>query len=262
MPAATAPALAVDASSEGSVVRLHLDTENFVWAKDPKVTNIVEGEGIGRLYVDDLRIARIFSPDVILDTRAWHLKPGEHVATVILTGSDLVSYAADGREVEANVPFNVSDMAPVSEPPVVVAPAGSSFTVFCTRDPFGGWTFTSQLSGFDGSAEVLEFAVNGLPWARTPGGSIHIYPEAMLGLDWEEASSPPVVTVTAIDGAGNPVSDAAGLAQLSFEAPVSTEPVVREWSASGGMLRLFWLVGVLVAIALVVALVLVVRRRR
>lgn len=243
----SAPTLEVTASAEGPVMSLHLDTTNFAWASGTAVANFTEGEGAARVYFDTNRAARIFSPDVTFDARAWNLAPGEHTVTVVLTGSDLVSYAADGEEVEVTVPFTVGEAVAIDS---VQAPSGSSFTVTGVRDPFGGWVFTSTLDGFGGTGAQLEYALDGKPWARTQGGSIHVYPDAIIGKQWQDKQPLPVITVTAMNSDGAAFENAGSLATLTFAAPISTDPAT--WSWPGEVNSSPWkLIAVIVGLAVV-----------
>jgi hypothetical protein len=206
------------------------------------VANFVPGEGGARVYLDSNRVARVFSQEFTLDTRAWNLSPGEHTITVTLTGSDLIAYAADGEEVEVTVPFMVSAGSELQ--PHVEAPLESSFTVTGARDPFGGWIFTSRLEGFESVGANLEFSVNGRAFAQTDGGSIHVYPDAIVGRHWQEKSPLPVITARAVTSESVPYAVGDRLAAISFAAPTATQSSTwswnsRSWALPVGSLLLF-----------------------
>jgi hypothetical protein len=257
-----APTLQVSASGDGPRVRVRLDTSNFTWATSSVVANFVPGEGAARVYLDTNRVARVFSPEFTLDTRAWNLSPGGHTITVVLTGSDLISYAADGEEVEVTVPFMVS--AGSEGLPHVEAPLESSFTVTGARDPFGGWVFSSRLEGFEAAGASLEFSINGRAFAQTGGGSIHVYPDAIVGRQWQEESPLPVITATAVTSDSVPYAVGERLAAISFAAPTSTQAATWSWDSRSSTLPIgaFVLFLVLVGGGLLVFLLVKRSRRR
>ena len=302
----SAPTLEVMVRADGPAISLHLDTKNFTWASGTAVANFKEGEGGARIYFDTNRAARILSPDVTFDARAWNLAPGEHTVTVVLTGSDLVayaadgegvevtgpptvgdgittdgpparhwrrpggrrvavvlagsdlvSYAADGEEVEVTVPFTVGEVITTESLPV---PGGSSFDVTGARDPFGGWIFTSVLNGFGSTGAQLEYALDGKPWTRTQGGSIHVYPDAIIGKEWQDRQPLPSITVTAMNSEGAVFNDSGTPVTLSFTAPVATE--FNTWSWPGEAKPWPWrILVILVTSALVLVVAAGVTRR-
>lgn len=253
----SAPTLEVMVRADGPAISLHLDTRNFTWASGTAVANFKEGVGGARIYFDTNRAARILSPDVTFDARAWNLAPGEHTVTVVLTGSDLVSYAADGEEVEVTVPFTVGEVITTESLPV---PGGSSFDVTGARDPFGGWIFTSVLNGFGSTGAQLEYALDGKPWTRTQGGSIHVYPDAIIGKEWQDRQPLPSITVTAMNSEGAVFNDSGTPVTLSFTAPVATE--FNTWSWPGEAKPWPWrIVVILVTSALVLVVAAGVTRR-
>ena len=253
----SAPTLEVMVRADGPAISLHLDTKNFTWASGTAVANFKEGEGGARIYFDTNRAARILSPDVTFDARAWNLTPGEHTVTVVLTGSDLVSYAADGEEVEVTVPFTVGEVITTESLPV---PGGSSFDVTGARDPFGGWIFTSVLNGFGSTGAQLEYALDGKPWTRTQGGSIHVYPDAIIGKEWQDRQPLPSITVTAMNSEGAVFNDSGTPVTLSFTAPVATE--FNTWSWPGEAKPWPWrILVILVTSALVLVVAAGVTRR-
>lgn len=262
MPAREAPRVAVAAESDGPVVTLHLETENFTWASGNEVTNFVAGEGIGRVYLDGERVARIYGPEVTLDTRAWSFKPGLHAATVVLTGSDLVAYASDGQEVEVSVPFEVgSEVPPAGD--FQSLGSGSAFTVSGRLDPFGGLVFTTESSGLEESGATLQFALDGMPWGRSTQGSVHVYTDTLLPDGWEQMRPLPEVSVAVIDAGGAVMEVDGKPASISFPAPATSEQVEYTWS-SGSPRSIPWTLGLLVAsiAGVVFAALLFMRRRR
>lgn len=255
-----APTLRVATSSDGPRVRVRMETSNFTWASNYAVANFVPGEGAARVYLDTNRVARVFSPHFTIDTRAWNLAPGEHTITVALTGSDLISYAADGEEVEVTVPFMVS--AGSEGLPHVEAPLESSFTVTGARDPFGGWVFSSRLEGFEDAGASLEFSINGRAFAQTGGGSIHVYPDAIVGRQWQEESPLPVITATAVTSESVPYAVGERLAAISFAAPTSTQPATWSWDSRSSALPVGALALLLVSCGGALLVLLFVKRSR
>lgn len=256
---AQAPTLEVTASTEGTHIRIQLQTTHFTWADSTSVANFTSGEGAARIYLDTNKAMRAFSPDVTLDSRAWNLAPGEHTVTVTLTGSDLVPYAANGEEVEVTVPIIVN--APASEVARIEVPSGSSFSVSGARDPFGGWIFTPHLEGFEGTQARLEFAIDGRPWAESSGESIHVYPDAIVGKDWLESSPLPLITVSAVDASAGRFTAGGVPAQIAFAAPTSTDVATWSWTSQASHTALWW-ISAAVALVGIVAIWALRRHRR
>jgi hypothetical protein len=63
---------------------LHLLTENFVFAPESASTNHKEGEGHAHLYIDDVKIGRIYSDWIHIDK----LESGMHEILITLNGND------------------------------------------------------------------------------------------------------------------------------------------------------------------------------
>ncbi len=262
MPVREAPQVAVAAQSDGPVVTLHLETENFTWASGNEVTNFVAGEGIGRVYLDGERVARIYGPEVTLDTRAWNFKPGLHAATVVLTGSDLIAYASDGQEVEVSVPFEVGSEGPPAGGFQSLG-SGSAFTVSGRLDSFGGLVFTTESSGLEEAGLTLQFDLDGVPWGRSTQGTLHVYTDTLLPDGWEQIRPLPEVSVSVIDAGGAVMEVDGKPASISFPAPVTAEQVEYAWS-SGSPRSIPWTLGLLVAsiAGILFAALLFMRRRR
>lgn len=256
-----APSLRVSATSEGSLLTLHLDTTNFTWAAGTEVENFTAGEGIARVYLNSARVARLFSPDVTFDTRAWNLAPGTHDVTVVLTGSDLVSYAANGHEVEVTVPMTISEPAATTRGQLD-APAGSAVRVSALRDPFGGWTLSPTISGFGETGADLEFAIDGTPWARSSGESIHVYPESILGKGWETDRPLPEISVRVLSPAGDQFVAEGEPVLLSFSAPKTDQAVSSTWTSESGSPSVWIPVMVAVLVVAFALTVLIIARRR
>jgi hypothetical protein len=77
---------------------LHFETDNFTFAPESASGDHVEGEGHAHLYVDGVKITRLYATDYYIG----ELSEGEHTITVTLNTNDHQDYAVDGEVVEAS----------------------------------------------------------------------------------------------------------------------------------------------------------------
>ncbi|MDD9954279.1 MAG: hypothetical protein OXR66_08155 [Candidatus Woesearchaeota archaeon] len=84
---------------------VHLMTENFVFAPEHVSTEHVPGEGHAHIFVDDVKLGRLYGEWYHLPT----LTPGEHEIMVSLSTNDHREYALAGVPVMASEVVNVPE---------------------------------------------------------------------------------------------------------------------------------------------------------
>ena len=78
---------------------LTLTTENFTFAPLSAGSAAVPNEGHAHLYVDDVKVARLYGPYFYIPD----LAPGQHDITVALSSNDHAYLAIDGARIEARM---------------------------------------------------------------------------------------------------------------------------------------------------------------
>lgn len=99
-----APTLALALHPDGPQSRnLHLQVTGFAFA--PKAVNgaHVPGQGHAHVYINDIKIARAYSPWVHLDA----LPKGTHVVRVTLNANDHSQLARDGIPIDASLEVTI-----------------------------------------------------------------------------------------------------------------------------------------------------------
>lgn len=95
LPAENAPALSVEATPDtGSGWQIHLVTQNFTFAPESAGGKAVPGEGHAHLYLDGIKIGRVYGPWVHLDRTGGELR-------VTLNANDHRPLSVEGTPVEA-----------------------------------------------------------------------------------------------------------------------------------------------------------------
>ncbi len=92
------PVLSLDVSRDtAGGWNVHLEVDGFTFVPEQAGRPAVAGEGHAHLYVDDRKVARMYSPWHYLDT----LSPGTHEVRVVLNTNDHQFYVHEGRPLEA-----------------------------------------------------------------------------------------------------------------------------------------------------------------
>lgn len=95
---AAAPMLSLTVTKDAkSGFNVHVDAANWTWAPDKVNTAPAPNEGHGHLYVDGVKVARLYGPWYHLDG----LTPGQHDVRVTLNANNHAEYAVGGHVVEA-----------------------------------------------------------------------------------------------------------------------------------------------------------------
>ena len=76
---------------------INLNTKNFIFAPEDCGKPHIDGHGHAHLYIDDQKVARLYSPWYHLGT----LPPGKHEIKVVLTSNDHNEYVWRGLPVSS-----------------------------------------------------------------------------------------------------------------------------------------------------------------
>lgn len=103
---AAAPSVAVSATPDALMgANVEVTTAGFRWAPEHASTDPVDGEGHAHLYVDDVKVARLYTP--------WFhvsgLEPGEHTVRVTLNANDHEDLHHDGAPLEATTTVTIPE---------------------------------------------------------------------------------------------------------------------------------------------------------
>ncbi|MEQ9643075.1 MAG: hypothetical protein RIM84_23845 [Alphaproteobacteria bacterium] len=99
-----APTLAIAATPDaGSGWNLHVQTTNFRFAPTRASGPHVAGEGHAHVYVDGIKVARVYAPWLHIDD----LPAGTHVVAVTLNANDHRALAVDGVPLRAEATIEV-----------------------------------------------------------------------------------------------------------------------------------------------------------
>lgn len=110
MDAAAPGPMTVDLRVEADPMKgwnVFVDTTGFTWAPQDAGADPVPGEGHAHLYVDGVKVARVYGPAFYVGD----LEPGTHEVTVTLNANDHADYAVDGAKVTASVTVEVAGEA-------------------------------------------------------------------------------------------------------------------------------------------------------
>jgi len=104
-----APTLSMTVTKDAkSGYNIHLDTTNWTWAPEKVNTAAAPNQGHAHLYVDGVKVARMYGPWYNLDG----LTPGQHDIRVTLNANTHAEYAVDGKVLEATASVVVDQAAP------------------------------------------------------------------------------------------------------------------------------------------------------
>lgn len=82
---------------------IHIKTKNFKWAPARASMAHRAGEGHAHIYLDGVKVARVYGEWFHLATSNLNLSPGEHVIRVDLNGNDHVPYMVGEKLLEDTV---------------------------------------------------------------------------------------------------------------------------------------------------------------
>jgi hypothetical protein len=155
---------------------LELRTTDFRWAPENVSTDAVMGEGHAHLYVDGVKVARVYGPWYYLGS----LPEGEHQLRVTMNANDHSEYAVGGHVVEDDeavvVPTGEGGHGPMTV--TVNATAGAGPGTYVARHAFadaGDYVVEVHVSGdgFEETAYSFEVEVlAGDPAALTVAGIV------------------------------------------------------------------------------------------
>lgn len=98
-----APEVEISVSPDGEGWKIDIATQNFTFAKDQVDQPHQPGTGHGHLYVQGIKIGRVFGDSV----RIGALPPGPHTVRVTLNTNDHRAFHVDGDQVEATARIDV-----------------------------------------------------------------------------------------------------------------------------------------------------------
>jgi hypothetical protein len=169
---------------------LEITTTNFRFAPEHASTHHIEGEGHLHLYVNGIKVTRVYS-------NWYHLRPlmpGRHQVTVELSANSHAPLAHEGRLLTVTATIDQgavgSHTHAMGAEAVTASPPAIALTA--TEDPAGGYNLHMALENFTlspasaGGAHVagqghLHLSVNGAPAARVYG-EWHYLPRLGPGL--------------------------------------------------------------------------------
>lgn len=86
---------------------VHIITKNFKWAPEHASQAHVAGEGHAHIYVDGVKVARVYGEWYHLSVAGLNLTAGSHKVTVNLNGNDHGAYLVKGKALEASAEITV-----------------------------------------------------------------------------------------------------------------------------------------------------------
>lgn len=86
---------------------VRIKTKNFTWAPQRASTAHRPGEGHAHIYVDGVKIGRVYSEWFHLATANLNLTPGQHIVRVDLNGNDHLPYMVGDKLLEASVSITI-----------------------------------------------------------------------------------------------------------------------------------------------------------
>ena len=141
-----------------SGVNLTIDTTGFKFAPQNVDGPHVQGEGHAHVYVDGVKIGRVYGPHYYLD----HIEPGERTIRVSLNANSHEEYAKGHDSIEAIANVTVGsggghqhgsdasggDSTPTDDSPTVAAPEEMSVQIVATPDSGSGVNIELVTTGF------------------------------------------------------------------------------------------------------------------
>ncbi len=88
---------------------VHIITSNFRWSPEHVSQAFVPGEGHAHLYLDGVKIGRVYSAWFHVNTAQFARRSGEQLVSVELAGDDHAPYAVAGIPVRADVVIDVPE---------------------------------------------------------------------------------------------------------------------------------------------------------
>lgn len=85
---------------------VHIKTKGFKWAPQRASMTHRAGEGHAHIYVDGIKVGRVYSSWYHLNTAGLNLKPGNHTIKIDLNGNDHVPYTYLGKVLAKSVKVN------------------------------------------------------------------------------------------------------------------------------------------------------------
>ena len=165
-----------------SGANVQIITEGFTFAPDSVNKAHVDGEGHAHIYVDDVKISRVYTPWFYLGD----LTPGDHEIQVKLNANNLEEYVIAGEQVEAVTQFSFQEPHGHGHAAETVEAVNRmAVGITLEPDPLGGanlfvategFTFTPQNAGDhhvagEGHAHV---SVNGTEVGRLYGDALQL----------------------------------------------------------------------------------------
>lgn len=86
---------------------IHIKTKGFKWAPQRASMAHRAGEGHAHIYLDGVKLGRVYSNWYHLSTANLNLKPGSHVLKIDLNGNDHIPYLYKTKVVAKEVKFKV-----------------------------------------------------------------------------------------------------------------------------------------------------------
>ena len=139
--------VAVAATPDGSGgLNVAIDAEGWRWAPEQVNGEHRPGEGHGHIYVDGVKVNRIYGPNYHLAG----LEPGERHIRVTLNANSHNGLTVDGQPLEAAMVVTVpeTDGGQRAAPAAVAAPAAMAVSAAAHPDPLGGYNLEAQVEGF------------------------------------------------------------------------------------------------------------------
>jgi len=107
--AATAPTISLSVEKdEIGGFNVRIDTSNFIWAPEHASQEHIAGEGHAHIYVDGIKVGRVYSSWYHLNTAGLKLEPGMHEVEVNLNGNDHGPYTVSEDEVRATASIEIT----------------------------------------------------------------------------------------------------------------------------------------------------------
>ena len=147
--AGSAMSVEVEASlDQVSGVNVHIKTTGFTFSAEAVNQEDVDGEGHAHIYVDGVKVSRVYTPWVHLEG----LAPGTREIEVTLNANSHPEYSWDGAQVRAATTLTVPEEWEAAHHhggETVEAAAEMSFSIRLESDPLGGANlFITELEGF------------------------------------------------------------------------------------------------------------------
>ncbi len=143
--AAEAMSVAVQTSVDSvSGINVRIVPEGFAFAPDDVDKTHVDGQGHGHVYVDGVKISRVYTPWYYLGD----VEPGEHEIRVTLNANSHEEYTYGGQKVEAVIRITVPEPHGHSHAAETVEADGSmAVSITLEPDPLGGANLYMKTEG-------------------------------------------------------------------------------------------------------------------